>query len=317
MSLYPLIPYTSRHIVGLVFASLLATLCLVTPIHAQESSTQRLVCCGADEVFVIDTANPHTKLWSWRVSDSPSIPQNFRPKFRSTDDCKPYADGLMLITSSSRGVALIRRETKRCIFLADVANAHSACLLPERQLAVAASTSGDEIQFFNYDDTSEAESVSAAVPTQRIELLGAHGTVWDAARERLWALGTDELLQIQDQRTGKAARAWTVVARYPLPSQGGHDLSPAHDAAHLWVTTNTQVLRFNMDASSFETAEGFGDQQKVKSVDAEPHSKRIVFQQALPTEWWSHTIRFTDAPSITLDNQILYKVRWDAPAPRP
>lgn len=311
------VPRTFINVAYSVFAMVLATSCLAERLRADEPNQERLVCCGAAEVFVFDVADPQAKLWSWTASDSPSIPESFHSKFLSTDDCKPYADELMLITSSSRGVALIRRETKRCIFLADVANAHSACLLPDQQLAVAASTSGDEIQFFNYDDANEQDTLAAAVPTQRIELLGAHGTVWDATRKRLWALGTEELLQIQYNRADKTTAAWSVAARYQLPSMGGHDLSPAHDDENLWVTTDTQVLRFNMDDQSFEVAEGFGDQKKVKSVDVHPLTKRIVYQQALPTEWWSHTVRFADAPAITLGKQRLYKVRWDAATPRP
>lgn len=286
-------------------------------VRADEPSLERLVCCGAAEVFVIDVADPQAKLWSWTASDSASIAEDFWPKFRSTDDCKPYADGLMLITSSSRGVALIQRDTKRCLFLAEVPNAHSACLLPDRQIAVAASTSGDEIQFFNYDDASRPAAVAVGSPIQRIPLLGAHGTVWDATRKRLWALGTDELLQLQRGGAGQTADAWSVVARLQLPSSGGHDLSPAHDGSHLFVTTNTQVLRFNMDAHSFEIAEGFGNQRKVKSVDVHPRTKRIVFQQALPTEWWSHTVHFVDASPVTLGDERLYKIRWDVSAPQP
>lgn len=299
------------------FAMALVTSCLTGRLRAVEPDLERLVCCGAAEVFVIDALDPQAKLWSWTASDSASIPEDFHRKFRSTDDCKPYAGGVMLITSSSRGVALIERDTKRCLFLADVANAHSACLLPKRQIAVAASTSGDEIQFFTYDDAGESASVAASIPTQRIPLLGAHGTVWDATRERLWALGTNELLQLRHGGTDATSGVWSVVARHQLPSSGGHDLSPAHNDSHLWVTTDTQVLRFNMAEPSFEIAEGFGGHQKVKSVDVHPQTKRIVYQQALKTEWWSHTIRFADASPVTLENERLYKIRWDAPAPRP
>ncbi len=298
-------------------AMAVAISCLPGPLTADEPNMERLVCCGAAEVFVIDALDPQTKLWSWTASDSASIPEDFHRKFRSTDDCKPYAGGVMLITSSSRGVALIERDTKRCLFLADVANAHSACLLPERQIAVAASTSGDEIQFFTYEDAGESARVAVSIPNQRIALLGAHGTVWDAAREQLWALGTTELLQLQRSGTDGTSDAWSVVARHQLPSSGGHDLSPAHNGSHLWVTTETQVLRFNMAEPSFDIAEGFGDQRNVKSVDVHPQTQRLVYQQALKTEWWSHTIRFADASPVTLENERLYKIRWDAPAPRP
>lgn len=209
-------------------------------------------------------------------------------------------------------MALIQRDTKRCLFLAEVANAHSACLLPDRQIAVAASTSGDEVQFFSHSDKQKPAAVK-----QRIPLLGAHATVWDAVRKSLWALRTDELLEIKYSGDPRDPAAWRVASRHRLPSEGGHDLSPAGNDSHLFVTTETQVLRFNMNDSSFEVAEGFGNHLNIKSVDVHPVTKRVVFQQALPNEWWSHTIRFADAPSVTLEAERLYKIRWDVPVPQP
>ena len=137
------------------------------------ASADDIVCCGGDEVFIINTANPLVKKWSWRAGDSPSIPDGFRAKFRSTDDCKPYEGGLILVTSSSGGVALIQRSTKMCQFLAESRNAHSACLLPADRLAVAASYGGDEMQFYDLTDDRKP-----AVPVQTIPLEGAHGAVW-------------------------------------------------------------------------------------------------------------------------------------------
>lgn len=285
--------------------------CLATPAIATPPASDRLICCDDQRVFIVDATDPTKQHWTWTAADSPSIPESFHRKFRSNDDCKPYAGGLILITSSSRGVALIERETKRCLFLADVANAHSACLLPGNQIAVAASTSGDEVQFFSQSDENKP-----ATAVHRIPLDGAHGTVWDASRNRLWAVGDDEILEIVPGGDLDASQ-WVVAKRYPLPTPGGHDLSPVHDDMHLFVTTNTQVLRFNMAEGTFEVAEGFGDQAKVKSVDVHPVSERIVYQQALPEHWWSQTIRFNDAPPVTLDAQRLYKVRWDCPTKRP
>ena len=298
----------SKFILGIIFAGTL----IARPTAAEHPMLERLIACGAERVFVIDVANPAQMLWSWEASDSSSIPEGFRSKFRSTDDCKPYEGNLILITSSSRGVALIDRKTKQCLFLAEVPNAHSACLLPGNQIAVAASTSGDSVHFYSQDDDRKP-----AVAIQQIPLMGAHGTVWDAAGKRLWALGTDELLQIKPTDDSGSSATWIVTQRYALPSSGGHDLSPVHDGAHLFVTTDKQVLRFNTAEGTFEIAEEFTEPQKIKSVDLHPVTKRIVFHQALPSEWWSHTIRFHDAPPITMPDERLYKIRWDVPAKRP
>ncbi|MGB7324481.1 MAG: DUF6528 family protein [Rubripirellula sp.] len=291
-------------------ACLFATATLATKSFAD--NTHDLICCGGDEVFVIAIDDPTFKKWSWRSEQSPSIPKDLGKRFRSTDDCKPYEGGLVLITSSSGVVALIDRPSKACRFLAESRNAHSACLLPGRQIAVASSFGGDQIQFFDRDDVQQP-----ATEVQSLALLGAHGLVWDTQRDCLWALGEKELLVLVADANAKSAVRWSVRSRTPLPSNGGHDLSPQHDAKHLYVTTDTQVLIFECDKLSFTVAEGFGDQAKVKSVDRHATSNRIVFHQATSENWWSDTIRFADAKPIQLGDQRLYKIRWDMPAKDP
>ncbi|TWU57666.1 DUF6528 family protein [Rubripirellula reticaptiva] len=276
------------------------------------ADTHDLICCGGDEVFVIAIEDPKVKKWSWHSKQSPSIPEDIRKRFRSTDDCKPCEGDLLLITSSSGAVALIDRSSKACKFLAESRNAHSACLLPGRQVAVASSFGGDQVQFFDRDEIQQP-----AMVVQSLVLLGAHGLVWDAQRDCLWALGEKELLALVADANAKPAVRWSVRSRTSLPSNGGHDLSPQHDAKHLYVTTDTQVLTFDCDELNFLVAEGFGDQEKVKSVDRHATSNRIVFHQATAEDWWSDTIRFTDAKPIQISDQRLYKIRWDMPTKDP
>jgi hypothetical protein len=242
------------------------------------ASADDIICCGGEEVFVIDPSNPSAKKWTWQADDAPSIPASFRAKFRSTDDCKPYRDDKLLITSSSGGVALIQRSTKKCLFLAESRNAHSAALLPNDGVAVAASYGGDEMQFYDLADRRKP-----AVPVQTIPLIGAHGAVWDKKRQCLWALGGDELLRLVANDQASAGKRWSIKSQHPLPSPGGHDLSPLHDGVHLFVTSNTQVLLFDCDKMKFKRHPDFGDQLKIKSVDLHPVTKTIVFHKASKT----------------------------------
>ncbi|MGB7342816.1 MAG: DUF6528 family protein [Pirellulaceae bacterium] len=276
------------------------------------SANDDLICCGASEVFIIDPAQPNVKKWSWQAKDSPSIPTELRGSFRSTDDCKPFRDDLLLITSSGRGVALIERSTKKCLFMTVVRNAHSGCLLPQNQLAVAASYGADAIQFY---DRKNEEIPAATV--QEIELVGAHGTVWDAKRDCLWALGGEELVKVESDPEVTVDRRWSITARYKLPSSGGHDLSMAQTLQQLFVTTDTQVLKFDLAKQAFEPQTGFHDQIKIKSVDQHPETGRIVFHRASGENWWSDTIRFEDTSPITLAGERLYKIRWDNPIAQP
>lgn len=287
---------------------------LFLPFAAQAAQAEALICCGADEVFLIDPARPAKKVWSWRASDSPRIPNAFHRQFHSTDDCKPYAGNLLLVTSSSDGVALLERETKRCRFLATSRNAHSACLLPRNHVVVAASYGGDEMQFF---DLAGSDGRRVATPVQRIPLKGAHGAVWDQKRNCLWALGGPELVRIDLDLDGARSNLWSVTERHALPSPGGHDLSPFHDRRRYYVTSDTQVLSFDTERRTWKHLEGFGTQLKVKSVDRHPATRQLVYHMGTKETWWSDTIRFPHRENIVLPGERLYKVRWDVPIAPP
>lgn len=266
-----------------------------------------LILCGTTDVTVINRDHPTKSKWTWTATDSPSIPESFRGRFRSTDECKPYAGNLLLITSSSGGVALIDRKTKKCLFLTRSANAHSACLLPDNQIAVAASYGGDQIQFFDLDDKRKP-----AVAVQTLPCYGAHGAVWDAKRKTLWALGGGELFAMKRKKD-----RWHIEARHSLPTYGGHDLSPAHNGRHLFATSSTQILLFDRDSTQFAVHPLIGGEQKVKSVDLHPDTGLTVYHKGTATTWWSDTIRFVGGETIRLKDRRLYKVHWDIPIPRP
>lgn len=271
----------------------------------------QLICCGGPEVFILSAKHERPavddRVWRWQAKDSPEIPASMHGQFRTTDDCKPYGDKL-LVTSSSGGVALLNRADKKCLFLASARNAHSACLVPNDLVAVAASTGGDELQLFRLKDSGEK-----ATPVARLELTGAHGAVWDPQRERVWTLGTHELLLIE-VRNEEGKTSLAVDGRWKLPTPGGHDLSPARDARYLFVTTNRAVYRFDTKERSFTPFEPLADAVEIKSIDEHPTTGRIVYHQAdhANKTWWSDTIRFLDpAQSMTLPDERLYKIRWD------
>ena len=83
---------------------------LVSP--AQSDDQERLIICGRERVFVIPAkGNLKAVHWEWRSEDSKEIPKGMRGSFATTDECKPY-EGMILITSSSGGVALVERIRK-------------------------------------------------------------------------------------------------------------------------------------------------------------------------------------------------------------
>ena len=147
--------------------------------------------------------------------------------------------------------------------------------------------------------------------------IAAYGVNWDEGRSRLWALGDEELLRIELEGNGPGM-GLLVEKRWRLPSGGGHDLFPCQDPRFLFVTTNTQVYRFDTVDGEFVIDQRLAGLAKVKSVDQHPRTGEIVYQQATAENWWSDTIRFAGSDTtIRLGEERLYKVRWDFPRPVP
>jgi hypothetical protein len=264
----------------------------------------RLLVCGQDEVFSVDLqGRVH---WSWKAVDRPELPEALRPKFRTTDDCKPVdGDAKVLVTSSGGAVALVERASGRAVFWAAAVNAHSAELLPGGRLAVASSVGqgGNLLMLF---DVSTPDRL-----LWQEELVSAHGVVWDDARRLLWALGGAELRAYRLE--GDELRREAV---HPLPDPGGHDLRAVPGRAALLVTTDKGVWRFDRDARRFAPAPGFPERERVKAVDVHPISGRIAWVKA-EESWWAFRIRFLDPPGeLSLPGRRIYKARWDFPLPR-
>ncbi|WP_254512834.1 DUF6528 family protein [Anatilimnocola floriformis] len=273
------------------------------------TADERLIVCGGDEVFVIPADKvvlPAERIWRWRAADSTEIPAEMQRQFRTTDECKPVGESI-LITSSGGGVALIRRADKKCLFHASARNAHSACLLPDRRIAVGSSYGGDELLIFDQDKPG-----ATAEPIARIPLNGAHGAIWDEKRERLWAIGGKELLLVEIAARDKSS-AITIDKRFELPTPGGHDLSPCQDPRFLFVTTDTNVYRFDTQETKFSPQQELADKVHVKSVAQSAVTGRIVYHQGTEKTWWSDTIRFLNpSAELHVPDERLYKIRWDA-----
>lgn len=279
---------------------------VIAPTVAEE----RIIVCGAEEVFIlpawIEQPTVEDRIWRWTAADSPEIPLSLHSRFRSTDECKPFGP-YILITSSSDGVAMVRREDKRAVFYTTARNAHSACLLPGERVAVAASFGGDELLVFDWN-----RSGADVEPLARLPLPGGHGVWWDATRSRLWALATHELLKVELIGAPKETRLH-VEARFELPTPGGHDLSVSRGAGSLLVSSDTHVYRCDPDTGRFTAYALLADAPRVKSVHEHPTLPTTVYHQATETTWWSDRIRFLDPDgTMHLPTQRIYKVRWDA-----
>jgi hypothetical protein len=268
----------------------LPLLLLLTSCAARDA----LLVCGRDRVAVVDVPSAR-EVWSWSAAEGP---EEIRHPLRSLDECKAVEGGI-LVTSSGGAAALIDRASKRVIFHALVQNAHSAERLPDGRIVVAGSygENGNRLVVF--------DPVPAAKPLWSDELYSAHGAVWDAKREVLWALGEKELRSYRRSGVG-FERAET----FALPDAGGHDLREVPGTSKLILTTAPSVWLFDRDAKTFATAPGFEGASHVKSVDIHPRTGRIACVKA-ETSHFADVVRLLSPPGeVRVPGAALYKARW-------
>ena len=269
-----------------------------------------LILCGMDEVFSIDPSAAETgsikKLWSWRAKDHDELPETVRGSFGTTDECKPVDAGKKILIASSGGACvLVERPSGRVLWHARVPNAHSLELLPRARIAVASSVSatGNRLLLFDLAHSDH--------PVWETPLPSAHGVVWDEERQRLWALGFQELrcYRLTDWEGEKPSL--TLQSSHPVPEEDAHDLQPVPRSRDLTVSTAHHVYLFDREKSEFRLHPDLGEKANVKCVSIHPLSGRIVFLQGRGETWWSNALGFlSPSGEAALPGEYLYKARW-------
>lgn len=285
---------------------MLFSICFMGLLHLA-AGRELLVACGDDQVLIIDSAESEGEkvntVWSWKVSDAADLPQVYRDYMRSNDECKPVdGNSRILITSSSGGVVLVDRETKKSLFYAHVPNAHSAEYLPNGRIAVALSTAekGNSIEIY---DISKPDEVLC-----RDSLYSGHGVVWSLERETLFALGGSELCAYSLENWDSEKPGLKRVNTWNLPGEGGHDLAYVSDSL-LVLTTEDGVWNFDIETEEFNPFKPLEGMEDVKSVNFDKSSGRLVYTIA-EESWWTENIYLRDPDKvITLRGLKLYKVR--------
>ncbi|MEA2063807.1 MAG: DUF6528 family protein [Gemmatimonadota bacterium] len=277
-----------------------------------QTVAQELILCGWDEVFILrigpgQGAHPE-KTWTWKAMDRPELPDSIKPKFATTDECKPLEEGAkVLITSSGNGVALVERSSGEVLFWATAPNAHSADILPGGRVAVAASHSskgrGDRLIVF-----------APGCPGTELcsmELSWGHGVVWDEKRNILWALSDSEVraYELVDWETEKPSLKKT--AAYEIPERGGHDLYPVPGTSLLGVSSSRHSWLFDRDQCTFKLHPRLADNRRVKSMAVHPASGRLAWIKAGEEHWWAERVHFLNPEhTLHLPGEHLYKARW-------
>ena len=300
----------------------------VLPAEAQHTS--ELILCGWGGVSILDLSyderpelmteesvidlnkeeeNAPRLAWSWNAKDRKELPDYMKARYHAVDECKPVDGGhKVLITSSASGVALIERKSGKVSFYATVPNAHSAELLPQNRVAVAAShrdgAAGDRVVVFDLE-----------VPAKEVcsdELPWGHGVVWDEERQILWALSNMDIrayhLENWDSPTPSLAR----VATIELPERGGHDLYPIAGTELLVVSTGRHCWLFDRDKHRFKLHPILAEESSVKSIAYNPVTGQLAYIKADSGSSLSEKVRLLH-PTRTLHfpGRHFYKARWN------
>lgn len=264
-----------------------------------------LFLCGGAECFVIDSGEEKpVKTWSWRAKDHPELPAELIKTFGTTTDGKLIDEGKsLLISSSGGGCALIDYPAGQVRWSARVGNAHSIAALPGGRIIVAGSLGANKLVLF--DRTKGAQILWETA------CHSAHGMVWDEKRQRLYALGFNELRLYQLQNWSGEQPALSLESTLPLPDPDGHDISIVPTGNDLAISTESHVWLFDRETRQFRPHPIWKDHVDVKSIDIHPTTLRPVMVQARNGHWWSDTLHFLQpSDERKLPGETIYKARW-------
>ena len=278
-----------------------------------QSHIQELIVCGWDEVFILDLATNEggqpRKVWSWKATECTDLPDSYAPLYGTTDECKPFDHGTkILITSSRSGIAYVDRHQNKVLFYGRAANAHSADILPDNRVAVAASHDpkgqGDRLILFDLNQSDQ--------PLWHDPLFWGHGVVWDDRRERVWALATDEIKVYRLKNWYTASPELEQTSSIALPEGGGHDLVPVPGTSCLSITTRSTCWLFDRDTEVLSAHPDFAGQPEVKCISQHPETGQIVYIQGEGGHWWAERLHFLN-PEDTyhVPGEHFSKARWN------
>lgn len=294
-------PHTRKtQVKWIIFTFLVLSACGYT------DKTAEIIACGDDQVIIFEhnrtSDNTVNVVWRWNVTEAIDLPPEYQKYMVPTDECKPVDGNRILITSSGGGVALVDRESKKCIFYTYSPMAHSAELLPGNRIAVALSTDpeGNSIELY---DINKSEKVIF-----KDSLFSGHGVVWMESVDRLFALGYDELRSYSLENWDSENPGMKLTEKWTLPDNGGHDLAFVSDSSLILTTSNT-VWKFNVVNEHFTPFELLLDESNVKSVNYNEETGELIYTKG-EINWWTHNIYCKNPDKVyNIPDINLYKVR--------
>ncbi len=276
----------------------------------QGMNKQELLVCGDTYVLIVDYPRSHDTIpavvWKWDAREATELPEIYQKTyFKSVDDSKSVAGGKhILISSSSGGVTLVNRPDKKVLFYTYVPNAHSIELLPNDRIVVAGSIAkgGNCVAVYNISQPKD--------PVFRDSLYSGHGVVWDAKRQKLYALGYDELRQYMLQDWTSSSPKLTLEKKWKIPGISGHDLQLSPDGDELFLTETENPWTFSLKTFEFKKLPALAGIPNVKSLGRHPVTGQLIY--TVPEEsWWTFHVKFLNpARSLAFPGMHVYKARW-------
>ncbi|RRN77455.1 hypothetical protein EIM50_19535 [Pseudoxanthomonas sp. SGD-10] len=220
------------------------------------------------------------------------------------DECKPVDNNtkLLLTSSNSGGILLLDIATKTPLFYAGGQNAHSADLLPNNKIVAALSTGEAGNKVVVHDINRPDEIIF------QDNLLGGHGIVWIPERNRVYALGSREIIEYSLVNWAsttpqlKRERSWNV------PGNSGHDLSRVNKDKLLITSNYTYALDLN--EGTFTTFSALQNITNVKSVNYFENTGWLVYTRGENGEYWSNNVHMKNpAKTVTIPGYRIYKAR--------
>jgi hypothetical protein len=258
-----------------------------------------------------DSSNSSAVKWNWQPSDSGissegwKLPNDARLRYNKT-----WGGEWVAIVAGYGRLAVVSypgKIKKWSINIGSKPNVHGIELLPDGNVAVAASTGG----WVRVYTASQGESSETYV---QYNLPDAHNVLWDPARKTLWALGKDKLVQLRLEGT-PANPTLTQTAVTTLPVGSGHDLEPKYgDPNTLWLTMGSSTWTFDKTqnkATLFQKVAGY------KSINNQSATGQIIetkpHASCTNSSWCTDVIEFYSPADIrTRIGAAIYRARvWD------
>jgi hypothetical protein len=277
---------------------------------ATDQASRKILVLDPD---VADWSSEEAVKWSWAPSSRNGFENlTYAWGLPSGVKLRKNKEGLWLVVTDSRGLAAIvpypAGDSKKW-GLNVGGNPHEAELLPNGNIAVAASTGG----WVRIYTASQGPSSSKYT---EFPLSGAHGVLWDPGKNVLWALGDYYLVALQVEGTDSEPTIREVL-RKRLLTNGGHDLQPVYgDPDRLWVTTGSHVYQYVKSTNTWDATypgNALINRGKVKSIGSLKSGQVLstVPKPGCQSDWCTDTVDFF-APEMqrTRKGAAFYKARF-------